>query len=194
LKEKESIVNELNDNNEKDATLQYDALRSYLEEHTWQQFNELIEEEDKTAEKIVADFIKQYVLFRRMPLIVYKENENYIPPHTLDFNAKPLSLIHPLKRAAVEEILLSDIPDTVEQIIIFGSAVRIDCRSTSDIDIAIIGSYKLHDEDNHPWLKTLRNLGPKDIKTYTKSQLEENVGIRKRINEQGVVIYKQADR
>ena len=174
--------------------LQYESLKAYLDEKTWTQFNELLDAENTTAEETISNFIEQYVLFRRLPLPLYRENENYVPPRTLNFDEEPLSLVHPLKRAAVEEILLSDIPDTVERIIIFGSAVRIDCRPTSDIDIAIVGSYKLHDEDNRPWLKTLKNLGPKDIKIYTSAQLEENVGIRKHINERGVVIYEQTSR
>ncbi len=182
------------DKNASNKTLQYSSLNSYLDEDTWRQFNKLLEREDMTAEEVLSCFIQQYVLFSRMPITVYKENENYIPPRTLNFKVKPLSLVHPLKRAAIEDILLSDIPNTVEQIIIFGSAVRIDCRATSDIDIAIIGSYRLLDEDKHPWLKTLKNLGPKDIKIYTKEQLSENTGIREKINEQGVVIYEQASR
>jgi len=194
FKENNNPIESAEEDSVNNATLQYEALEAFLDKQTWLQFTELLADENMTAEKILSDFIEQYVLFRRMPITIYKENENYIPPHTLDFDTKPLSLVHPLKRAAVEEILLSDIPDTVEQIIIFGSAVRIDCRATSDIDIAIVGSYKLHDEDSCPWLRTLKKLGPKDIKTYTKTQLKENMGIRKRINEQGVVIYKQTSR
>ena len=146
-------------------------------------------------EVLVRKMIQQYNVFNGQPFPEYYYNENMPAPKTLDFSKKPLSRIHPLKRHAVETLLLSDIPETVDKIIIFGSAITLHCHPGSDLDICIVGSYKLSDERESPWLKTFSSqLGPKDILTYTPEQLERNFGVQDDINEKGVVVFEKMRR
>jgi len=52
---------------------------------------------------------------------------------------KPYTYVHPYKQQAVKQFV-NILPEWVEMVILFGSAVQTYCKPTSDIDVCIIGT------------------------------------------------------
>ena len=145
---------------------------------------------DDNPQNALSIFVEQYLLFHRSPIEEYVYGIHCDEPQKLDFSKEPLKYIHPLKRAAIEKILLSDIPDSIDKIIVFGSAVTLHCHLGSDLDLCFVGKYRLRDEEERSWFKELSTqIGAKDVKTYTSEQLSHNFGVQYAINQTGVIIY-----
>jgi len=95
-----------------------------------------------------------------------------------------------LKEGLVKEIVEKIIEEgEVEKIVIFGSSVRDDYSSLSDIDIAIFGAKNLKvgvlKEKLNEELRTLRNI---DIVLFDNLKNED---LKRKILEEGVVIYER---
>lgn len=145
------------------------------------------------TESELFEVVKQQTAFlHKIPFVEYHYGENCRRPEHED-QYPILQEIHPLKRAYVEQILSSQIPDSVAKIVIFGSAVTIHCNETSDLDICIVGMRDYRDERKDPWLRNLK-LGSRDVvymkeEEYTHSDNPAFLGYQ--IKNNGVVIYEQ---
>ncbi|HVI39628.1 MAG TPA: nucleotidyltransferase domain-containing protein [Anaerovoracaceae bacterium] len=101
-----------------------------------------------------------------------------------------LKYVHPSKQEAVKEIL-KVIPESLEELWLFGSSISGSCKETSDIDICLVGN-TTHDEEK------LIYMAPKCavdiIKETPEGFLEEQTykgSIYKQVQDTGVLIYKK---
>jgi len=101
-----------------------------------------------------------------------------------------IKYVHPSKQEAIKKIL-EVIPETLEELWLFGSAVTEGCKPTSDIDICLVGN-TTHDEEK------LIYMTPKCavdiIKETPEGFLEEQSykgSIYKQVQDTGVLIYKK---
>lgn len=137
---------------------------------------------------------QQTVLMGKIPFDILQYGENCLAPMH-ENQHKILKQIHPRKRAAVERLIESDIPEGVHKIIIFGSGVGIHCKETSDLDICIVGNRTSKDEMKSPWIFPL-NLGPADYlymtdEDYNNADNPAFVGYD--IKTQGVVVWETSE-
>jgi predicted nucleotidyltransferase len=114
---------------------------------------------------------------------MYKFNDRY------EYGG-PFVYIHPYKQRAVK-YLVENVDDTVQYVIVFGSAAHPSCARDSDIDVCIIG---VNSEEFNS--RNLRLAGESyDFMTYpsTDALLEEAglscQNVAKTIYEEGVVVY-----
>lgn len=98
--------------------------------------------------------------------------------------------INPIKQKDVKEIL-SVLPDTLEELWIFGSSTTDKCQDNSDIDICLVGN-TTRDEEKRIYMK------PKSAVEIIKETpegflLEQNYGgsIYKIVKDTGVLLYKK---
>lgn len=101
-----------------------------------------------------------------------------------------LKYVHPSKQEAVKDIL-EVIPESLEELWIFGSSVSDNCRSVSDIDICLVGNTS-HEEEK------LIYMTPKCavdiIRETPEGFLEEQKykgSIYRQVYDTGVLIYKK---
>ena len=106
----------------------------------------------------------------------------------------PLKYIHPLQRNAIKALIDSDIPKSVEQIILFGSSLELAISPNSDIDLFVIT-----DDDKETIYEQMyricRELGrPFDILVSSKDEFFEESAllgtVEKDILENGEIIYE----
>lgn len=163
----------------------------------YREWLDILERNGASPEEELDKFVRQYILFGKFPFDEFHYGDRSPAPSVLDFDEPPLDRIHPRKRFAVEALLTSDIPDSVDQIIIFGSALTARCHERSDLDICIIGDYRLEHENDGTipggWLKNIRReLGHKDVVMATPEEYYErypDFGIYKMIHREGVLVY-----
>ena len=109
--------------------------------------------------------------------------------NTIDKSQIIYDYINPKKQPEVKKILDSPIPDYVEGIILFGSAVTTNATQASDVDLAIVCNDSL--DEPIPWIDEAVDydlLHYKSVEDFLR-QTETNQ-ITKRIYERGVVIWK----
>lgn len=147
---------------------------------------------EETAEQVLENFMNECLLFHGN---VYTPLDRSIAKPVEEI-ALPIEIsekIHPYKRKAIE-ILLENVPDTVDEIWLFGSSLNHRCTEDSDIDICIIGKYTAKDETSpeNYWLRDPR-IQPVDVLIFTQQQRDEqqNLRIFKEINNKGLLIYKR---
>ena len=107
---------------------------------------------------------------------------------------RPYIYVHPFKQKQVK-LLVDTVEPWVEYIILFGSVVNLTCKSTSDIDICVIGSppnknnYIIGDIEGEHDIILRSSLD--EIKDRYKSG---TLGAIKDIVEKGIIVYaKQKD-
>ena len=162
------------------------------------EWSKALHRNNEKASDAINRFIEQYNIFGSFPFEEFHYSEKEPQPCAIDFTKSPLNKINPRKRSAVEAILMSDIPSSIERIIIFGSAITKHCKKTSDIDICIIGTYQLEHENDGTipdgWMKKIRRkIGKRDIMIYTPEEYYDfcDFGVLKSIHRDGVTIYER---
>lgn len=151
---------------------------------------------------VLNDFFDSSLLYGDIPYVdiakTCKERNLIISSDdaVVDFSADPWRRIHPYKRRLINDIMKSDIPAGIQQIIVFGSAITPRCRYDSDTDLAIITDDGVLYEDIGNWFgpDTYIRSCPTDIIKVTGDEFrEKNSGVFREIKENGLCIYKRDD-
>lgn len=100
--------------------------------------------------------------------------------------------IHPVKqmkvKLLVEQLLNLDSDKKITRIIVFGSAIRFNCSSYSDIDVLVLGHFREFDIPIHT-----SEYGKVDLLAYNEEEFKELLPTTKlfqKILEEGLVVYE----
>jgi len=127
---------------------------------------------------VVNMLLKQIILTRSIPF-----------PVTLD-NSSNSKSVNPLKHDDLKKVL-SKVPDSVDEIWVFGSSVTPYCRPNSDLDLCIIGHTTIEEES----VMYKAASGSVDIITKTPEGFASNSkipgSVYKEVLDKGVLVYKK---
>lgn len=149
---------------------------------------------------VLNDFFDSALLYGDVPYVdiakTCQENDLIVSSDdaVVDFSVAPWRRIHPYKRKLINEILKSDIPAGIQQIIIFGSAITPRCRYDSDTDLAIITDDGVLYDVIGRWfgIGSYMRSCPMDIIKVTADEFaEKNKGVFIEIKENGLCIYRR---
>ena len=106
-------------------------------------------------DKMLESFMRSALIYHNVPYVAIDENvpePNCYNDGRIDWSQDPWRRIHPYKRNNVCTLLYAyDIPETIDEIIIFGSAVTQRCRISSDLDVMILSSHGFKRGDVKDW-------------------------------------------
>ena len=85
---------------------------------------------------------------------------------------------------------INKIRPTIDKIIIFGSAIRDDCRIKSDIDICLFTEYKTNDELFFKYYSNIENVTNSLCDIWVYKRLKDTHNIKNVIDSEGVVVYE----
>lgn len=101
-----------------------------------------------------------------------------------------LKYVHPSKQEAVKEIL-EIIPDSLEELWLFGSSVTGSCKESSDIDLCLVGN-TTHEEEKLIYMtpKCAVDIIRETPEGFLEEQSKKE-SIYKQVYDTGVLIYKK---
>ncbi|GHU92352.1 hypothetical protein FACS1894202_14790 [Clostridia bacterium] len=107
-----------------------------------------------------------------------------------------ISCIFPLRQLTLLSIL-NNLPESVEQLYVFGSALTMDCRIDSDIDICVVGDIPSSD------VRTIYGAVPRgekmdlviygSLKELEEEAAEEYCTVARSILETGLLVFNRKD-